>query len=213
MFARLLPRSAPYFDYFDRQNAILQEMSRMLLEVAIAPERGDPETELQVNAMGTLEREADDLQHTIVHELSQTFITPIDREDIHAVCMGQEKVIDSLKNLALRFFLYGHLRLRFPAQKMLENLPLIAVEAGHILTCLRKNENASEHVQTVQNIKEDCEMFLSVGLSELYDLSDFTPENVRQLMGWAQLYERIEHVEELFSDLIDTLEQVVLKYA
>lgn len=62
-------------------------------------------------------------------------------------------------------------------------------------------------------LKENCEMLLGVGLGELQDTEVTSFEQVKQLMVWTQLYERIEQTLLLFSELTDTLEQAVLKYA
>lgn len=118
MFARLLPRSAPYFEYFERQNSIMQEMAKLLVAIVDA----EQDAEACLKRMARLESEADELQHTIIHELSQTFITPIDREDIYAISTAQERTIDSLNGLGTRFFLFSFVHVRFPAKKMILNI-------------------------------------------------------------------------------------------
>ena len=193
MFARLLPRSAPYFEYFARQNSILQKMT-LLLSGELAPGK---QMESNVRELTRLEAEADDLQHTIIHELSQTFITPIDREDIYAISTAQERTIDSLNSLGTRFYLFSFVYVRFPAKKCVDDMYQMALAIGEMLDCL----------------KENCEMLLGVGLGELQDSEVTSFEQVKQLMVWTQLYDRIEQTLLLFSELTDTLEQAVLKYA
>ena len=209
MFARLLPRSAPYFDYFDQQNSIMQEMANLLAVIVNA----EQDAESCLKRMTTLEAEADKLQHTIIHELSQTFITPIDREDIYAVSTAQERTIDSINNLGTRFFLFSFVHVRFPAKKMVLNMHDMSVSIGEMLQCLREKSDPSGPVASVHALKENCEMLLGVGLGELQDNEITTFDQVKQLMVWEQLYDRIEQTVLLFSELTDTLEQAVLKYA
>ena len=65
----------------------------------------------------------------------------------------------------------------------------------------------------VHGLKENCEMLVGVGLGELQDSEVVSFDQVKQLMVWEQLYDRIEQTVLLFSELTDTLEQAVLKYA
>lgn len=190
-------------------------MTHLLLSV-VDPDTYPPNppdsTEHILIRMTQIEEEADRIQHTIVHELAQTFITPIDREDIYAVCMAQEKAIDSMKNLGLRFFFFSFVHLRFPARKMLETLPVMTLQIAGMLECLQKTADPSEYTKVIHSEKESCEMLLGIGLSELHDDTLLSLDNVKRLIAWMQLYERIEQTVELFGDLTDTLEQVVLKY-
>ena len=129
MFARPLPRSAPYFEYFERQNSIMQEMAKLLVAIVDA----EQDAEACLKRMARLESEADELQHTIIHELSQTFITPIDREDIYAISTAQERTIDSLNGLGTRFFLFSFVHVRFPAKKMILNIREMTRAIGDLL--------------------------------------------------------------------------------
>lgn len=209
MFARLLPRSAPYFEYFDRQNSIMQEMATLLAVVANAAQ----DAEISLKRMTQLEGEADTIQHTIIQELSQTFITPIDREDIYAISTAQERAIDSINGLGTRFFLFSFVHVRFPAKKMVESIFHMSEAVHGMLQCLHDKKDPSEYVANMHSLKENCEMLLGVGLGELQDAEMTSFDQVKQLMVWTQLYDRVEQTILLFSELSDTLEQVVLKYA
>ncbi len=209
MFAKLLPRSAPYFDYFARQIAILQEMTGHLDSIVNAAQDAD----VSLKHLARLEAEADTLHHTIIHELSRTFITPIDREDIYAISRGLERTIDSVNGLGTRFFLFSFVHVRFPAKKMVDDMRSIALAIGDMLKCLCAHKEPGDPVDVIQGLKENCEMLLGVGLGELQDSEIHSFDQVKQLMVWVQLYDRIEQTVDLFAELTDTLEQAVLKYA
>lgn len=173
----------------------------------------ETESETDLKRMTALEAEADKLHHTIIHELSQTFITPIDREDIYAISTGQERIIDSIHGLGTRFYLFSFVHVRFPAIKMVDNMHGIAEALGEMLKCLCAHKEPGGPVDVIQSLKENCEMLMGVGLSELLDSNVNSFDQVKQMMFWIQLYERIEQTIELFSELTDTMEQAVLKYA
>ena len=209
LFAKLLPRSAPYFSLFQRQNSIMREMTSLLIAVATL----DHEAEANLKRMGALEVEADDVHHIIIHELSQTFITPIDREDIYAIATAQERTIDSIHSLGRRFFLFSSVPGRFPARRMVANMQDMTEAFGDMLLCLTGKSNPDRPVKAIQMLKENNEMLLGAELGELYDLELDSLEQVRRLQIWTQLYEHIEQTAKLFADMTDTLEQAVLKYA
>ena len=100
MFARFLPQTVPFFELLVQQNALLQEMSEALAVVMDNTEA----SERHLKRINLLEEEADRLYRSITQHLSQTVITPIDREDIHAINMAQERVADKIQHLANRFF-------------------------------------------------------------------------------------------------------------
>ena len=92
MFASLLPKSAPFFEMLLEQNSHLRHMSRLLLamlEDLSKMDEGHKEIAL-------IEEEADKLHVRIIRDLSQTFITPIDREDILRINQEQEEALDGL---------------------------------------------------------------------------------------------------------------------
>lgn len=209
MFLKLLPRSAPYFEYFQQQNTMMQAMAQFL--TVVASEEQNAEENLK--RMYSKEDEADVLYRTIIRDLSQTFITPIDREDIYAISTSQERIIDSLLHLGTRFYLISLAHVRFPAQKMITNMAEMSCSVGDLLSNLKNPPKAKEAVHTLHDYKENCDMLLGVGLGELMDMEVTSFEQIKQLMIWAQLYDRIEQTVKLYSNLRETLQQAVLKYA
>ena len=159
------------------------------------------------------EKEADAVRRELVEDINRTFITPIDREDIYAISTAQERTIDSLNGLGTRFFLFSFVHVRFPAKKMILNIREMTRAIGDLLQCLRDKRPPSDPVAAVHGLKENCEMLVGVGLGELQDSEVVSFDQVKQLMVWEQLYDRIEQTVLLFSELTDTLEQAVLKYA
>ena len=88
MLARFLPQTVPFFKLLMEQNAVLQRMAQSLIVVM----ENTYESEDHLKQINILEEEADKLNRKITWHLSQTFITPIDREDIHAINLAQERV-------------------------------------------------------------------------------------------------------------------------
>ena len=120
MFARFLPQTVPFFEFPVQQNALLQEMSEALAVVMDNTEA----SERHLKRINLLEEEADRLYRSITQHLSQTSITPIDREDTHAINMAQERVADGFQRISTNRLLLisGFMYQRFPAQTITERI-------------------------------------------------------------------------------------------
>ena len=199
MFARFLPQTVPFFELLVQQNALLQEMSEALAVVMDNTEA----SERHLKRINLLEEEADRLYRSI---------TPIDREDIHAINMAQERVADKIQHLANRFFISGFMYQRFPAQMITERIRGMLRDTKSMLDEISMKKEVSAHIHTLKSRKSDCEMFQSTGLAELMDSEIETFERVREIILWGQVYDRMERTVDAVSDLADTLEEVALKY-
>ena len=208
MLSRFLPQTVPFFELLTGQNAAFQRMAESLIVVM----ENTYESEEHLKRINLLEEEADKLNRNITWHLSQTFITPIDREDIHAINLAQERVADGIQNLASRFFMCGFMYQRFPAQMMVRNIKGMIEDTGPMLGELEKKKDISGHLHSLKSRKSDCEMLQAAGISEMMDGEIPNFEKVREMILWSQVYDRIERAVDIVSDLGDTLEEVVLKY-
>jgi predicted phosphate transport protein (TIGR00153 family) len=99
---RLLPREDKYFELFNRQASYVVEASVQLDQLFEDFEN----REGYVNRITEIENLCDEVTHQIIKKLNQTFITPIDREDIHALAGGLDDIVDAIEYTARRVMLY-----------------------------------------------------------------------------------------------------------
>src|SRR5579863_6369069 len=102
LLQRLLPREEGFFDLFRKQAENIQLGAKALTQM-LEHYTGVPE---QVQIVKAIEHEGDEITHAIFTKLNQTFITPLDREDIHELCSQLDDVIDLIDAAASRFVLY-----------------------------------------------------------------------------------------------------------
>ena len=100
---RLLPREEKFFHYFKDQARIIAEAAGLLLQGARA---GNAELAEAVSKIKKLEQAGDEIIHEIFTRLNQTFITPIDPEDIHSLSSFLDDVLDSIEETAHRMSAY-----------------------------------------------------------------------------------------------------------
>ena len=208
MFNSLLPQSAPFFKLLLEQNQILRSVAGAVVEIL----EHNNALDKQHREVATLEAKADNLHMVISRHLSQTFITPIDREDILHINKAQEEAIDQLHNMANRLYIFEFAKIRFPMLRLARTLHHMVELTGNMLQGLSKR-NDSHNTREFRTLRNECEMLLSMGLGELHDLSDPTPANILEVLKWSQAYDRMELAVEQVVELAEAIEEAVLKNA
>ena len=138
MFASLLPKSAPFFEMLLEQNSHLRHMSRLLLAMLEDLSKMD-EAHKEI---ALIEEEADKLHVRIIRDLSQTFITPIDREDILRINQEQEEALDGLHTLSTRLHIFEFPTMRFPAVQLVRTICSMLELTGEMLDGLTRRHAA-----------------------------------------------------------------------
>ena len=207
MFASLLPKSAPFFQMLLDQNAMLckiAEQLRVMLD-------GDPRSYEVNKSIAEVEADADKLHRQISRTLYQSFITPIDREDILRINQDQEECIDGLQMMATRIAVYEMSRFRFPARKVAANIEEMAKLTTVMLQGLAKRHDVHK-TRAFRMLRAECDTIVAVGVAECMDLpEDVKPLELTDALKWVQIYDRLESVLAKLTDLAEDIEEAVLK--
>ena len=142
-----------------------------------------------------------------------TFITPIDREDIHLINSSQETILNHIQAISNRIGVYEFTRMRFPAQRMVSNVKDMVTAIGVLLGMLENKGEVADYVGQVKHQKKECEMLLLSGLGELYDSPNTSPAELMEIIKWTHVYDRIDKAFNRAWQLAKAIEGVVLKNA
>lgn len=205
----LFPKSPKFFELFCEQNRIIVAAAEVLQQ--IADEFSDCEDLCQM--INRFEAEGDVLNRTIARELSTSFITPIDREDIHEINSSQETILNHIQAVSNRIGVYGLARMRFPAKRMIGNIKEMVTAIGLMLGMVGRGQEVSQTVAQVKQLKKECEMLLMTGLGELYDNPSGGPVDVLDIIKWTHVYDRIDKAFNRAWQLAKSIEGIVLKNA
>ena len=110
--------------------------------------------DVRCQMINRLESEGDALNRTISQLLSTTFITPIDREDIHLINSSQETILNHIQAISNRIGVYGFTRMRFPAQRMVSNVKDMVTAIGVLLGMLGNKGEVADYVGQVKHHEE-----------------------------------------------------------
>jgi hypothetical protein len=207
----LFPKEVKFFDLFKSQNRKLIKAVTILDELFHTFE----DVEDRCTRINIIEAEANTISRNIARELSSTFITPLDREDIHQINITQEALINIIKVTATRIGFMECGDILYPSRRLVRSLKIMIEQAGEILDKLSKNKPAPENFELIKNHKYESEMLLLVGLGELYESKENKDElgTVLHIVKWNHIYGRLELAVDRAERLSDVLEGVMLKHA
>ncbi|MBS7531724.1 DUF47 family protein [Hazenella sp. IB182353] len=159
----------------------------------------------------TLESKGDDYTHLLIKELNQTFVTPLDHEDLLTLAKDLDDIIDGIEACAARF-VYMHVEK--PTPYLLQFADLLRTGAQLIQEAFigleKRNYTQIRKISVEVNILEnEGDKILRESISSLFE----EPVDLVNLIKMKEIYEKLEAVTDTYEDLMDVLESVVMKYA
>jgi uncharacterized protein Yka (UPF0111/DUF47 family) len=203
------PRTVKFFKLFEEQHRKLLKAAGHLCTLF----EDGADTEDMCKQINIIESEGNAISRTIARELSLTFITPIDREDIHDINVSQEDILNAIKGVSTRLEVYEPSRMRYPAKKLAHNIRGMIEESGTMLAKLACNKTGETSMERIRWLKYESETLLLVGIGELYDCDVKGDGTILEIVKWSHIYDRIETAVDRVDTLGDILEGVMLKNA
>ncbi|NIM52130.1 MAG: DUF47 family protein [Gemmatimonadales bacterium] len=203
---RLLPREEEFFDLFVEVAKRSHEAAGHLCELF----SGEPDrVGYYVDVIKRLEHEADEITHEVVNRLDRTFITPIDREDIHLLSSHLDDVIDRIDSLARRAQIF---RLGPPPEgiaKLCDVILRITAETSKAVEKLRAKKDVMQHCIEAKRLEEEGDALYHAMLGQLFDEEN----DPIALIKWKEIYDNLERAIDACDDVANDLESIVLKHA
>jgi uncharacterized protein Yka (UPF0111/DUF47 family) len=201
---RLLPREEKFFELLIRQVEVISQASRILLQ---GLEAGHPQLLETARQIAELEGKGDDVIHEVFKRLNQTFLTPLDPEDIHNLASRLDDVLDGIEDAAHRIAYYG-----------LDPIPPIIVELARIIdACARSMRLAFEaltqkrqsldHCIEINRLEGEADRLVRIAVAELFQ----SEKNPVSLIKQKEIYELLEDTTDRCEDVADLLQGVLIK--
>lgn len=201
------PKTPKFFDLFLKQHDLVKQSSAQLYSLF----SDFSNIAEKCKSIANLESIGNEVSNEINKELSQSFITPIDREDVHAINIAQENLLNSIKSISSRVSLYKSDGIHAPSLNLIEFLNEIIEQTSLMYKKIQTKKEADEHHSTIKSIKSQSDLLLLVALGELYETKITDPAQTMNLLIWIQIYDRIEHAIAAGEVLSNVLEGVSLK--
>ncbi len=202
---RLIPREEKFFDLFE------EAAQNIFRGAGILKSMMDSYDRPQVNAeeLRDLEHEGDRITHEIVRKLNQTFITPIDREDIYALTSALDDIMDLIEAAADRMVLY-RIERPTPEAKNLGNIIYnSAKEVQKAIGLLRGWDHIYDYCVEINRLENDADRVTRDAIARLFQ-GDYSPFDV---IKWKEIYETLETATDKCEDVANIIESVSLKHS
>jgi uncharacterized protein len=202
----LIPREVRFFDLFDQQSQNIIKAAQLLREQF----HNFADARAKARAIKEVEHAGDLITHEVVKRLNTTFITPLDREDIHDLATRLDDVLDFIEAVAERLVVY---RIKEPtsASRAMTDVIVDTVQAmDRTIKCLRTMDPGfHEHAVEVNRLENSADRLLRESLAELFDAQADPIEVIK----WKEIYETLEAVTDRCEDVANVIEGIILKMA
>lgn len=160
-----------------------------------------------------IEKEADLVTHSLANLIDSTFVTPLDKEDLHALSSELDDVTDSIEACTGRLALYQFVEIRPDMELLVSQLLRITeatLDAVKVLRTQPSLENIQGIYKHIHDIETEHDGAFRRALANLINAPDADPIKV---IKWKEIYDRIEAAVDKCENVAHTIESVVVKYA
>jgi len=201
---RLLPREEKFYGFFLVQVRIIAEASRLLLD---AVRLGNSRLSAAAEEIAELERKGDEVIHEVFTRLNQTFITPLDPEDIHALSSSLDDVLDNIEDVAHRIVSYQIEHIPPAVIRLCELVHSCAQSIEAAFDALNRNQKLLEHCIEINRLEDEADKLGRQAVADIFR----TERDPIALIKLKEIYELLEDTTDRCEDVADVLQGVVVK--
>lgn len=203
-----MPKEFNFFDLFEKQ-------AGFALDAAVTFKDAVGKGQINENSLSkirAIEHQADEAAHTIMDQLNKTFITPFDREDIHALAKELDDVTDMINTIMSRLVVY---KLSNSSKNLVEFASMIE-ESVRAVECMVKGLRNIKNTKSVMESCVEINRLENVGdterdrvLAELFD----TEKDPIAVIKWKEVYQDAETVLDICEDVAHVVSSILMKQA
>lgn len=201
-------KSGKFFDAFAQSTSNLVNMSAKFKELLDA--QNEEETESIVRQIHDLEHIGDQATHRIFKELSDNFITPFDREDIHFLATSLDDVADSINGTASRISLYKYDQIDQVMHSLASVLHRQTTEIDEAIQNLKKMKNAQrvrEAIIRINDLENEADSIFDLAIARLFA----EETNAIEMIKKKEILSVLETATDKCEDVAHVLESILVK--
>jgi uncharacterized protein len=202
-----IPKDQKFFDHFEELADTIERGGKLFLDILNNFEHSEP----KLATLKEIEHEADRLTHTLFAKLHKTFITPLDREDIHALANRMDSILDIVEGAAVRMYLYG---VKKPGKELIEQALILDSAIGvvkRVIYGLRDVKNSKMIIEAcveIHTIENQGDYLLHQCIARLFQQE----KDPFELIKMKEIYELVEEAIDTCEDVTNVVEGIVLKH-
>jgi predicted phosphate transport protein (TIGR00153 family) len=196
-------RDNELFDLFDHAATNIVRAAELLDDLL----RGWPDHPELARDITICEQEGDRITHDVYHRLHSTFVTPLDREDIHALASSLDDIVDYIEEVADYLGLYRIEAPMHQAQQLAGVILHACREIAVAMPELRRAGDVSRHTVEINRLENEGDRITRGAIASLFD-DGIDPMAV---VRWKDIYERLEAAIDSTERVANVLEGIALK--
>ena len=205
MKIRILPKEEKFFVLFEQQAECIAEAAKLLTAAVMG---GTSQLGHYVAQVRDIEHRGDEVTHAIMVRLNQTFLTPIDPEDIHRLASCLDDVLDMIDASLGRLMLFKLTTLPpavFTLAEIIEASSRALVKAVKVMAS--GGDNVMEHLIEINQLENEADRVNRQALADLFD----NVKDAIELIKLKEIYEMLEQATDLCEDAANVIESVTVK--
>jgi len=212
LFGKLLPREGNFFELFNQHGDRIVEGARAF--ILLIQNYADPQLRDQyAEEVGNAERHADRITAEVNRLLHKTFITPIDREQIHSLINAMDDILDLLQDATETMSLYDVRAMTEDVLRLGDLSARCCERVQHAVSLLPKisqpeaAEAAIKTCEEIDKLESDADRVMRSAMSKLFR----EETDVREVIKLKAIYELLESISDRCEDVANLIEGVVLE--
>lgn len=212
LFGKLLPREGNFFELFNQHGERISEGARAFIQ--LIQNYGDLNLrEKYAKEVGDIERQADKITAEVNRLLHKTFITPIDREQIHSLINAMDDILDLLQDATETMSLYDVKSMTEDIMRLGDLSAKCCERVQHAVSLLPRisdhatAEAAIKTCEEIDKLESDADRVMRSAMSKLFR----EETDVRELIKLKTIYEQLESISDRCEDVANLIEGVVLE--
>ena len=208
MFGRLMPIEGKFFDLFIQHGELCVKGGKELVSLMT----NFDDLEHRVHAIETIEKQADKVTHATLEMLHKTFITPLDRDDIHKLITRMDDILDLMEDVGQTIWLYDIKQITPEAKRLAELCQTCCEKVLASVSLLSNMNNAREILNIcaeIDRLESDADHVMRAAMSKLFR----EEPDVRNLIKLKAIYEILETVTDRCEDVANIVEGIIVENA
>jgi predicted phosphate transport protein (TIGR00153 family) len=202
---RLVPKEERFYDDFVTLAEEIRRGASMLGEM-LAPEQPLRD---KADEIKEVEHKCDFLTHEIIQRLHRTFVTPLDREDIHGLARSLDDVMDAIDASAAIVRLYQIERVRDEARELARIIMASADQVVKALKALERRKGVAEPAVEINRLENEADRVHQAAVRRLFE----EERDPITIIKWKEILDFLEDATDRCEDVANVLEGVVVKHA
>ncbi len=208
MFGRLMPHEGKFFDHFKELAELIVQGSRELAALMVSFD----DLERRRFTIESIEKKGDKVTHATVELLHRTFITPLDRDDIHQLITNMDDILDLIEDTAQSVLMFDIRSMTPDAARLAEICVDCAESVKAAVELLPSMQNAPRILEVcgeIDKLESQADHLMRAAMAKLFR----DEPDVRQLIKLRTVYELLEAMTDRCEDVANIIEGIVVENA